>query len=165
MYIRCRDAEPDYFTCKTGQLFDSQKLRCADEKKVDCGPREYYYFNSRGPVPMATHRRQKHLRSNDIWFIQHDIYSSNECVFNWILLQYGRGTRRLLHRPIKTLFVIQLEARAWVQLNREDGISHRNVTTMKCTFSAAQKRRGHKTTCSTYSWMNDDGQAITPAQS
>lgn len=66
MFIDCTRGHLEYSRCEYGFLFDSDELVCKQEHLVDCGAREFYYFNSKGVIPMETYWMIKYS-SNDLW--------------------------------------------------------------------------------------------------
>ena len=65
MFIDCTSGHLEYSRCEYGFLFDSDELVCKQEHLVDCGAREFYYFNSKGVIPMETYWMIKYS-SNDL---------------------------------------------------------------------------------------------------
>lgn len=66
MFIQCIEGAPNYFHCDNGFLFDIQELQCRDEKLVDCGSRNYYYFNPKGPISIESYLLQQGLLKQNI---------------------------------------------------------------------------------------------------
>lgn len=66
MFIDCTSGHLEYSRCDYGFLFDSDELVCKQEHLVDCGSREFYYFNSKGVIPMETYWMIKYS-SNALW--------------------------------------------------------------------------------------------------
>lgn len=66
MFVKCTNGEPEYLRCADGQLFNSESLQCDKKELVDCGSRDFYYFNAKGPIPMDMYYKGNEIIDNHI---------------------------------------------------------------------------------------------------